>query len=435
MKKNIILLLTVLLGLAWVVTISDMVTQPQKIQEHIEKAELYEEKGIYVDAVTEYEAALEYREGDPEISGKMAQAYLNMGDSKNFVSVCKSIAEQNQEDSSALDMLMQYYLDNGYEGKAVTYLNEFVESYPENKNAKKWMLELKGTYTILYTRYRQLSPIVNNSMVAGEEGKYGILSSTGSEMVEVIYEKIYPFSSDGYALAKREDGAWVYLDQEGQTRKVPDNIYTELGMYSEERAVALKDGKYGYLDENMEEKTEFQWEALTGVKDKIAAGKKNGKWALLNRSGKEKTDYIYEDVIIDENGFCSGQKRVFVKENGQYYLVDKSGKQIGEETFDDARVFGKDGYAAVCQDGKWGFINTDGEVVIDYFYEDALSFSNGFAAVCQNGMWTYIDTENHLLLKEGFAYATSLSDEGTATVKMMSQEDEEWTLIQMNIFL
>ena len=48
-------------------------------------------------------------------------------------------------------------------------------------------------------------------------------------------------------------------------------------------------------------------------------------------------------------------------------------------------------------------------------------------------MWTYIDTENHLLLKEGFAYATSLSDEGTATVKMMSQDRPETIIFTENI--
>ena len=60
MKKYVILLLIVLLGLAWFSAASDMVNDPIKAKEHIEKAEELVEKEIYVDAVTEYESALEY---------------------------------------------------------------------------------------------------------------------------------------------------------------------------------------------------------------------------------------------------------------------------------------------------------------------------------------------------------------------------------------
>ncbi|MBS6194839.1 MAG: WG repeat-containing protein [Clostridiales bacterium] len=435
MKKNIILLLVVLLGLSWYVSVSEMITQPKKVEEHLKKAENYEKKGIYVDAVAEYEEALKYRKDDPEISVRMAQDYLATGETKKFVSVCQQTAEANQEDTTALNLLMEYYVDNGYQNKAVKYLSDFTETYPENENAQAWMLELKGTYTTIYCRYKQLAPFVNNTMVVSEEGRYGIASSTGTALVEPEYEEAHPFSADGFALVVREDGTYAYLDQEGQTRKVPDSAYKDLGMLSEDRAPASKDGKFGYLDENMEEETEFQWDALTAVKDKVGAAQKDGKWALVGRTGKEKTEYLYDDVIIDENGFCSGQERIFVKEDGSFHMVNRKGKTVGEETFDDAKVFGAEGYAAVCRDGKWGFVDANGKLVIDYAYDDACSFSNGFAAVCQDGKWGYIDTENHMVLEPGFVCATSLSDEGTAAVKLMESENDEWQLIQLNLFL
>ena len=60
MKKYIIILFLGLLGLSWYSAVSDAVNDPKELEAHLEKAEELENKGIYVDAVNEYEAALEY---------------------------------------------------------------------------------------------------------------------------------------------------------------------------------------------------------------------------------------------------------------------------------------------------------------------------------------------------------------------------------------
>ena len=52
------LLFIAMLGLSWYTAVSEAVNNPKKVQEHLQKAAELEEKGIYVDAVTEYEQAL-----------------------------------------------------------------------------------------------------------------------------------------------------------------------------------------------------------------------------------------------------------------------------------------------------------------------------------------------------------------------------------------
>ncbi len=51
-----------------------------------------------------------------------------------------------------------------------------------------------------------------------------------------------------------------------------------------------------------------------------------------------------------------------------------------EGQFEDVLDF-QNGYAAVKEDGKWGFIDTTGKTVIDYKYDGAKSFSNNRACV------------------------------------------------------
>lgn len=434
MKKLIIFLFIVLLGLSWYTAVSETIGNPKKEDAHLAKAAELEGKGIFVDAITEYEEALEYDPSNAEIRMKMANAYLQCENIKKYLAVCQQTAEMCQDNVSAMDALMNYYIENNSKSKAVKYLKQFIKDYPDNQNAQKWFLELKGSYIELYCKAEEMSNIFNDSMVILQGGKHGLLDAEGREMIASKYEEIHPFSEDGFALAIRANGDYVYIDQDGQTRMVPDKEYQNLGMMSSERAVASHNGKYGYLNRDMEPVDEFVWENITGIRNGIGAGKKNGKWALINKDGKEKTEFLYDNVVMDENGFCSGQKRIFVQENGKYHIVNQKGKTIGDEFFEDAKAFNENGYAAVCKNGKWGFVDHEGEIIIECIYEDAQSFRNGFAAVSKDGLWGYIDTEGNLVVEPVFSVATSLSEKGTAAVRQKGEDGEEWKLIQFHLF-
>lgn len=429
MKRNLIILLCLLLGLSWYMAISEAVNNPKKAREHVENAKKYEEQGIYVDAVTEYEEALKYQPDDIDISLKMAKAYLNTGNSKKFTSIRKELAESRQDSAKALDCLMNYYVENKEEPSAVKYLGEFLETYPKNESAQKWMLQLKGSYQTLFCRYDELGNIVFETMVVSKDEKKGVANSKGEEILEPAYEEVYPFSDSGLALLKK-DGTYIYVDQDGQTRLVDNASYEMLGMMYSDRTTAFKEGQYTYLDEKLQPVTELSWDQLTQIAQKTGAGKKDGKWALLDKNGKEITEYIYDDVSMDEFGFCSMQKRIFVKETGKYHMVDTKGKTVGELQFDEAYPFSDEGaYAAVCMNGKWGFTDTEGKLVIECSYEDARSFSNGFAAVCMDNKWGYIDETGYMIIEPQFEFASAISAEGTAAVF-----SDEWELIQLNLF-
>lgn len=434
MKKNVIILFVTLLSLSWYTALSEAVNDPREMKAHLEQAAELEKKEIYVDAIVEYESALKYDPENEEIQIKMAQAYLNSGDSRNFVSICERIIEQNQDNTEALDLLVRYYIKNDHKDEAVKYLSDFIEMYPDNESAQQWFLELQGSYTELYCRFTEMGDIVNNTMTVSNGERYGISDAKGSELIPVEYMDAYPFSADGFALVQKTDGEWIYIDEEGQTRKVPDNEYSNLGMFSEDRVVALRKDKFGYLNANMEPAGEFVWDNLTGILNGIGAGFSDGKWVLVDDEGKAQNNEWYDDVIIDENGFCSGQKRIFVKNNESYYIVNTKGKKVGDLEFENARAYTDKGDAAVCIDGKWGFVNADGEITVECTYEDAESFQNGYAAVCLEGKWGYIDKDGNVVIDPVFIEATHFSSQGTAAVKMNVQGEEVWRLIQLDLF-
>ena len=432
MKKKIVILFAALLGLAWVSNISSIITTPKNVQEHIKKAESYEADGIYVEALEEYEQALTYKENDPEISLKMAKAYLKKGDTSEFTYICENIANLNPDNEAAINTLIEYYVQNDEEDIAVRYLDDYLVNNPNNESARKWFVKLQGSYDEISCSYKYMSPIVNGSTVFREEELFGILNSYGDTVVSPIYKEAYPYS-EGYALALRDDNKYVFLDEEGNVRKILDKEYSDIGMISGGRVVASKNKKFGLLYDDLEEATEFKWDNITNIKNKIGAACKNGKWALINKNGEEQTEYAYEDVIIDDYGFCSEQERIFVKKDKKYIMINKKAEQVGELSFDDAKAFNDEGYAAVCKSGKWGFVDVDGNLVIDYKYDDAESFSNGYGNICQSKVWNYIDVNNNIIMDKGFEEPSPMSKEGTVVVKYLG-EKENYYLIQLNLY-
>lgn len=424
-----------MLGIGWVTSISTMLSNPRELEAHLEKAEELEEKGIYIDAIDEYQKVLEYQPNDVQIMVKMAKDYLKIGEETKYVSTLKQAIELESNGSEeALDSLMEYYIDENSEAKAVQYIRDYTEKAPKVKYAQEWLLKLKGSYRELYCRYDEMYGMYNDYMVVKSGDFYSMVDASGNKVLDAAYKELTPYFNNGYAQTVDEKGNVIYIDKDGLTRVVPDEKYQKVGILNDSRISASLDGKFGYLDEKGEEATEFKWDNITGF-NQIGAAESDGKWALIDSKGKEKTEYIYEEVAADEYGIVCYQGRVFVKVDGKYKLINKKGKAISDDKFDDVKPFTETGYAAVCKDNKWGFVDTDGKLVIDYQYDDALSFSNGYAAVCSKNLWGYIDVDNNLIIETTLLKATSFSSEGSAAIKTKGEEEDsdEWRLIRLNI--
>ena len=64
----------------------------------------------------------------------------------------------------------------------------------------------------------------------------------------------------------------------------------------------------------------------------------------------------------------------------------------------------------VRQDGKWGYIDRDAQVVVDLQYDDARGFSEGLAAVQVGEEWGYIDESGNMVIAPQFLFAAEFGD-------------------------
>jgi len=69
-----------------------------------------------------------------------------------------------------------------------------------------------------------------------------------------------------------------------------------------------------------------------------------------------------------------------------------------------------DGLGAVCLDGKWGYVDGNGQMVIEPKYEAARSFADGKAAIKQDGAFRFITAEETEVFDGRFEDAGVFSD-------------------------
>ena len=85
-----------------------------------------------------------------------------------------------------------------------------------------------------------------------------------------------------------------------------------------------------------------------------------------------------------------------VKKDGKWGYIDHTGKVVIDFEYDWTDYF-SEGLAAVEKDGKCGYIDYTGKVVIDFEYYLASSFSQGLAVVRKDEKLVDIDHEGNII--------------------------------------
>ena len=87
------------------------------------------------------------------------------------------------------------------------------------------------------------------------------------------------------------------------------------------------------------------------------------------RQDEEHKYYNFKFEAKNESDIFNSHTLFISKKNGKYGFVDKDGKVIVDYIYDDATQQNTYGYVAVKKDGKWGAIDQKGNVVQEPTYE------------------------------------------------------------------
>lgn len=220
-----------------------------------------------------------------------------------------------------------------------------------------------------------------------------------------IYEKpldepITDFRCVGNLIERNHDYEYYsVVDKQGNVLFAKVDLLYEYG-----RGIDMVvNGKTGLIDEDGRIKLPFKYEHI-GIfekDDNLILAKSNGKFGYINRQGETVIDFIYDDAWRFSEGLAwVVQKRADGK-GRDYYFIDEKGNKVFDVPKDISSMgmSFNDGLFMVKKNGKFGYINKEGEFAIDYQYYDFVEgFEHGLNIVTKNDKEGAIDRMGNVVI-------------------------------------
>jgi len=287
-------------------------------------------------------------------------------------------------------------------------------------------------------------------------GFYKYVALDGKEITEAKYIRAYVFQ-EGKALVQRRDSLWGYIDMNGNpvagvykqalsfkdgmtwvnddgtikvldsngkiTKTLPDNILSVWSFY-DGMALFSMDGGQGYLDKNLKaigdgslfaDGNRFQEGAASVMCD-------NGKYGYINAAADFIIGCDFDEAKVFKNS------RAIVKSGNGWGVIDKRGNYIFGPLSAVEMINPDENMFKFKREGKWGWLNAEGAIVIPAVYDDIMSFDDrDIAPVKQNGMWGYIDKNGNYVINRQYDVAYPFFN-NRAVVKI----DEQFVTVDKN---
>ena len=286
---------------------------------------------------------------------------------------------------------------------------------------------------LIKPEYRKIIPLGDSGKqgyaVANEETKYGIINKNNKLIIEPQYNEVKQVSNDNYYVVR--DDKLKIIDKENQVimedgfdevvsinnknfliknngnynilnlekENILKNNYEYLEHIFEDYYIAKKDNKFGVIDLGENNKIDFKYTSISYRSDAnfIQAENENYETELYDSDFNYKLSGIITDVNT-ENGYI----RVRVGNEYKYYNFKFEEKQNYEI------LVGKTLYLSK-KDGKYGYIDKNKNVVVDYIYDDAKEQNSyGYSAVKKDNLWGVIDKMGKLIVEPQYELKNNL---------------------------
>ena len=288
------------------------------------------------------------------------------------------------------------------------------------KEGKKGIIDNTGA-VILESKYADVSAISekyeNGYIVKESNNKYGVINLNKTVAVETKYEDVKAIYGNGNYYVVKENGKWKIVDTEGETYLA--DKFDDIKSINNEYAVIKKDGKYGVASiKEGKNVIDTKYQDITFATETNYIVKENGQYGIMNIEGTKLVENKYSNLvyradanfyegtnkdytsdlmdnqlqvklkgIISTINLNSGYMKVRVGEEYQYYNFKFEPRESKDVLKDNTIFLSK-------KDGKYGFVDKNGIVVVDYIYDDATEQNEfGYASVKKDGLWGCINAK------------------------------------------
>ncbi len=334
-----------------------------------------------------------------------------------------------------------------------SFARPFKERIAIVKNSDKWGVISTDNQVLLNTAYNDIQFLANtdDSMlrIYVNHAQYGLIDKNGKTIIPVEYQSVGKVSEGLVAVKKNEK--WGFCNLQG-IEVIPCQ-YKAIQPFSEGHAAVKKGRKWGLIDANGATVFPIQYKAIGNVKEGLV-------WVKSKRLYNFKTiehQLAFEGNFDGAEDFQEGLARIkigkhfgLIDKDGQvilkpkdyisiepydthglaiarmdnkkksYVLINKLGEKITTKKFQEIYQF-HEGLAAVKYRNHYGFIDVNGNIMIEPDFDDVGQFSEGRAKVRKNNKWGFINTNGTIVIKPIYSKAQAFQN-GLAVVYQGNQK-------------
>ena len=321
-------------------------------------------------------------------------------------------------------------------------------SMSENNNSeteKYGLIDKMGKYLVL-PEFDYIDDFSEGLALVGVDGKTGYIDKTGKMVIPLQVNGGNSKFLEGLATAKLKGNDKLgYIDKTGKV--VIPLQFDYATQFSQGIAVVRVNNKYGYINKQGHYLIPPQFDYATRFSQGIAVVESHQKSGLIDKTGKyiitPSFDYIYDSEdhngISDTPEFKDGMMRVGMGgprchmggvPDGKWGYINQMGKVVIPMKFTMTDQF-YNGRARVslspvnCEGSdsiKWGYINSLGEYITPLQFDDANNFYEGLAVVRIGKKWGYIDVSGKFVISP--FNSSNLSDFHEGLAKALSNKNE-----------
>ena len=286
------------------------------------------------------------------------------------------------------------------------------------KDGKQGLSDSFGNI-IVEPKYKQILPLEEDNkkefIIINDANKKGIALSDGTVELECKYEDIKQITANNVYAVKIE-GKWQVTNSD-ESIKLTEGFDDVIQMTGE-NFIVKKGNNYGVINLKGEEKIPAQYANITYAYGETFIVKQDNKYGVINaEQGETKLEIKYDELIYrtDSDLFVAtigeGEPQILNKEfepklTGIIAKVDSERGYIKIRTNGEYKYynFKFDTIFLSQKDGKYGYINKQGEVVVDYIYNDATEQNEyGYASVNKDGKWGSLDKDGNEVVAPTYA--------------------------------
>lgn len=250
------------------------------------------------------------------------------------------------------------------------------------KNAKQGVYDLSGNM-ILPIQYDEIT-FAGKYINATKDGKLLVFDNTGTKLADDSYKSLINVSDEKYYITIDRDNNYGVIDSNKSV--VINNEYSYIDYAFDNYFIVSKNGKSGVIDTNSNviipiDKNVVQHINGTNIIQTI----NSNTTEIYNKQMEKVLEHTNAKIYIRENYI-----EIQSENNIKYFDFDGNKKEV-KDIFSN-KIFAKE------QNGKWGYIDENDNVVIDFKYDMATNLNKyGFGAIRLNGKWGVVDSNGNII--------------------------------------